>query len=165
MVEEIKELYEYNTWANRRIFEAAAKLSADAFTKDMKNSFSSVRDTLQHLIAAEWIWLSRWNGVSPTAFPTTWDTSSHAALQTKWKEVEADQKKFISGLNDETLKKDIAYKNMKGDPFSEPLWQLLRHVVNHSTYHRGQVTTLLRQLGAQAVSTDLVQFYREKPKL
>jgi uncharacterized damage-inducible protein DinB len=162
MIEEIRELYQYNTWANRRIFEAAAKLSPDAFTKDLKSSFSSVRETLHHLIAAEWIWLSRWNGVSPMAFPTTWDTSTHAALQEKWNEIQQEQNTFISQLSEERLKKDLAYQNIKGDTFSEPLWRLLRHLVNHSTYHRGQVTTLLRQLGAQAVSTDLVQFYREK---
>jgi len=164
MLKEIQQLYDYNRWANHRILDATSKLSAEEFTKDLRNSFPSIRDTLVHILGGEWIWLTRWNGISPTGFPDTWDTSTHEALRKQWQEVERDQTAFLSGLTEQSLNKVIAYRNTAGNPFANPLWQMMRHVVNHSTYHRGQVTTMLRQLSAEAVATDLIVFYREKSK-
>lgn len=58
-------LYDYNRWANARVHDAVAKLTAEQYTHDLSNSFLSVRDTLTHILAAEWIWLKRWQGESP----------------------------------------------------------------------------------------------------
>lgn len=162
MIEEIRELFEYNRWANGRVLGAAARLSAEEFTRDLGSSFPSVRATLAHMLSSEWIWLSRWQGSSPAGMPESWDLSTIEALRARWGEVERGQEEFLARLTDGALGEVISYRNLRGEPNSAPLWQLLRHVVNHSTYHRGQVTTLLRQLGAEAVGTDLVLFYRER---
>lgn len=162
MMDEIRELYAYNRWANRRILDAAAVLDAASFTRDLGSSFHSVQDTLVHILGAEWIWLSRWKGTSPTGLPASWDLSTYDALCERWAEVERDQAAFVDGLTELDLGRAITYRNMKGEGFKNTLGQMLRHVVNHSSYHRGQVATLLRQLGAQAVSTDLIRFYRER---
>lgn len=161
-VDEIRELYEYNRWANGRVLDAAGRLTQKEFTHDLGSSYRSVRDTLAHILAAEWIWLSRWRGTSPSGVPESWNLSTFDALRAKWAEVEADQRAFVDGLTEEALEGVVAYRNTKGIGFENPLRQLLRHVVNHSTYHRGQVITMLRQLGAEAVSTDLVLFHRER---
>jgi uncharacterized damage-inducible protein DinB len=153
-------LYEYNRWANARVLGAVAKLNADQFTKDLGNSFRSVRDTLVHIMAAEWIWLMRWKGTSPKAMLKSTDFSSLDALRSKWAEIEREQTEYLRGLTDESIQKVLAYTSTEGKDFKNPLWQLMPHVVNHSTYHRGQVTTMLRQLGAEPVSTDLVTFCR-----
>ncbi|HEX9652931.1 MAG TPA: DinB family protein, partial [bacterium] len=126
------------------------------------NSFPSIRETLVHMLSAEWIWLTRWNGSSPTGMPESWELSTHASLRRQWLEAEREQTTFVSGLTEDALNKVISYRNTAGQPFANPLWQMMRHVVNHSTYHRGQVTTMLRQLGAEAVATDLIVFFREK---
>ena len=68
----------------------------------------------------------------------------------------------VSGLDDTELDRVVRYRNFKGEDHASPLWQLMRHMVNHSTYHRGQITTMLRQLGHEAVSTDLVVYYRQQ---
>jgi len=162
MVQEIRELYEYNRWANRRALAAAARLSPEDFTRELGSSFPSVRATLAHIVSAEWIWLSRWQGTSPSGVPESWDLSTIDALQERWEEVAREQEAFVAQLTDEALLRDISYHTTRGDHYRTPLWQLLRHVVNHSTYHRGQVTTLLRQLGAEPASTDLILFYRER---
>jgi uncharacterized damage-inducible protein DinB len=162
MLDEIRELYAYNTWANKRIFEAAGRLSSEEFGREIKSSFPSVRETMLHMISAEWIWLSRWKGVSPSKWPENWDTSSFASLQSVWTNVSRDLTTFVGNLTENDLNKEIAYQNIKGDPFSNLLWQMMRHVVNHSSYHRGQITTLLRQLGKESVSTDMIVFFREK---
>ncbi|NIT88247.1 MAG: damage-inducible protein DinB, partial [Gemmatimonadetes bacterium] len=117
---------------------------------------------LVHILAAEWVWLSRWGGHSPTAMPEAWDASTVDTLREEWTKVEDDQKAFLSNLDERGLRETIAYRDTKGNPFRQPLWQMLRHVVNHSTYHRGQIVTMLRQLGAEAPATDMILFHRER---
>jgi uncharacterized damage-inducible protein DinB len=162
VLDEIRELYEYNRWANGRILDAAAALSPEQFSQDLGSSFASVRGTLAHILTAEWVWLARWRGTSPTGPPSSWDLSTFEALRDRWREVERDQQAFIDGLTEEAVRQTIAYRDTQGTGFANPLWQMLRHVVNHSTYHRGQVVTMLRQVGAEPVSTDLIRFYRER---
>lgn len=159
---EIRELYAYNRWANHRTLEAASALSEEAFTRDLGSSFPSVRDTLAHVLAAEWIWLQRWKGTSPTGTPQDWDLSTPKAIRARWAEVEREREAFVSVLTDEDLRRAVNYRNTVGQPFENTLEEMLRHVVNHSSYHRGQVVTMLRQLGAEPVGTDLIRFYRER---
>lgn len=161
-VGEIRNLYAYNRWANCSVLDAAGRLSPEELARDLGSSFPSVRETLAHVLGAEWIWLERWRGSSPPGFPESWDLSSLESLRAQWTEVEADQRAFVEELNEAALDRVVAYRNTRGTAFENPLWQLLRHVVNHSTYHRGQVITLLRQLGAEAVATDLVLYLRER---
>ncbi len=155
-------LYDYNRWANRRILETVSKLSAEQFTRDLHSSHSSVRDTLTHVLAAEWIWLERWKGTSPGALLNPAEFGTFSTLESKWVEVERDYVEFLDGLSDESLGKVISYRNTKGEDWAYPLVQMMQHVVNHSTYHRGQVTTLMRQLGAEVRSVDLLIFMDEK---
>ena len=159
---DIRELYVYNRWANHRSLAAAAKLDNATFIRPMGNSFSSVRDTLAHILGAEWIWLERWNGISPTALLNADDFPTTESLTVRWQTVEHDCHVFLHSLTAARLQENLAYNNRAGQRYEYPLWQQMVHVVNHSSYHRGQVTTLLRQLGAQPVSTDFLEYYDEK---
>ncbi|PYX97910.1 MAG: damage-inducible protein DinB [Acidobacteria bacterium] len=159
-----KELYAYNTWANDRAFDAAEPLHADLLKRDLGNSFGSLHDTFTHIVGAEWIWLERWFGRWPPALLQPSEFSDRKALRSKLNQVRLDREKWISTLPEKTLGADMRYRNLRGEFYSYPLWQQLAHVVNHSTYHRGQVTTMLRQLGAAAVSTDLLLYYDEHNK-
>jgi uncharacterized damage-inducible protein DinB len=155
----IQALYDFNRWANGRVLEAAEKLTPKQFTKDLRNSFPSVRDTLVHIMGAEWIWLERWRGNSPKGLLAASEFPTVSSIRNRWTEIERGQREFITDVTEESLKKVIAYTNLKGDPYQYPLWQMLQHLVNHSTYHRGQVTTMLRQLGAKPVATDILVYY------
>jgi uncharacterized damage-inducible protein DinB len=161
MINEIRGLYDFNRWANDRILDATSALPPDELERDLHSSFPSIRDTLVHMLFAEWVWLARWQGTSPVEAPADWDLTTHAAIRARFAEVDVDRATYLEQLTDRDLQSVIAYRNTRGDPYQNPLWQLLRHVVNHATYHRGQVTTMLRQLGRAAVSMDLVQYYRE----
>jgi uncharacterized damage-inducible protein DinB len=161
-MDEIFDLYEYNRWANDRVLNAVDPLTPEQFTRDLQNSFPSVRDTIVHIMSAEWIWLSRWLGTSPTGRPDDWDVSTLEAIRARWAQIEAQRGAFIATLTPESLATPVSYRNTQGEPFTNPLGHLLRHVVNHSTYHRGQVATMLRQLGVPPISTDLVLFYRQR---
>ena len=161
MLEELIDLFEYNRWANDRILEVARGLSEEEVERDLGSSFPSIRATLAHMLSAEWIWLARWKGTSPTAPPADWDLSTVAAIESRWREIHGERAELLASLDDDSLKAGLTYRNLKGDVFTNPLWQLLRHVINHATYHRGQLTTMLRQVGATPTSTDLVNYYRE----
>ena len=156
--DEFRFLYNYTRWADDCALEAAAKLAPDQWTKDLGSSLKSVRDTLVHLLSGQWMWLQRWKGSSPQAMWNASEYGDAAALGKRRDELLLDQANFLSGLTEDSLGKDVKYSNTKGQAFSYPLWQLMLHVVNHSSYHRGQVTTLIRQLGAAPASCDLVQF-------
>jgi uncharacterized damage-inducible protein DinB len=159
---EICLLYEYNAWANRRVLDAASALTQEQFTKALGSSFSSVRDTLTHIQGAEWIWLERFQGRSPSALPQAAQITEVETLRKVWGEDGQRLLNYVQGLTQEDLDSVIEYKTLKFGVYRNPRWQSLQHLVNHGTYHRGQVTTLLRQIGATPVLMDLMHFYRER---
>lgn len=158
----IQQLYDYNSWANTRALGACAALTPEQFLKDLGSSFPSVRDTLAHIYGAEWIWLERWQGRTPSGLPKPVDFPDLASLRARWSERERELQAFVRSLTTEKLNAAMETSTLDGTRYSMPLWQMMQHLVNHGTYHRGQVTAFLRQLGHQAVSTDLVRFYRER---
>lgn len=154
-------LYDYNAWANGRVLEACASLAPEQFLQDMKSSFTSVRDTLAHIYGAEFIWLERWNSRAPSSLPTAADFPTYESIRAKLTEMDRSLIDFVSRLTPEMLSRDLHYKLMNGTAQSGLLGPMLQHLANHSTYHRGQVATMLRQLGLKAVSTDLIYYHRE----
>ena len=160
--EEIRLLYDYNAWANHRTLDACAALTPEQVTRNLGSSFASVRDTLAHIYGAEWIWLERFQGRSPLSLPDTGQFADLAGLRNRWMEHEANLLRFVAGVTQEDLNRVLEYKTLKFGVYRNPLWQSMQHLANHGTYHRGQVTTMLRQLGAQPILTDLMHFYRER---
>jgi len=160
--EEMRVLYDYNAWANRRQLEAASKVTTEEFLRPMGSSFGSLCDTLAHIYGAEWVWLERFQGKSPSALPDVTQFHDVTGLREKWLEHEARLLDFVGKLTQEDLERVMEYKTLKFGVYRNMLWQSMQHVVNHGTYHRGQVTTLLRQLNAQPILTDLMHFYRER---
>ena len=167
-IDDIRPLYQYDGWANNRVFQAASRLSVEEFTRDLGGSFRSVRDTLVHIIGGEWIWLKYWKEpptssalltglrtrrdllFNPDSFP------SAATVQLKWSEVENEQTEFVNSLTDELLERMLPFRATQ-----VRLAHLMQHVANHSTYHRGQVALMMRQLGAEPVATDFHVFLVE----
>jgi uncharacterized damage-inducible protein DinB len=156
--EEISKLFEYNDWANARTFSSVEPLSQEELNRQLGGSFPSVRETLVHIYAAEWIWLERWNGTSPKGLPSADELTALETLKERWARVEKERQVFARRLSEPRLGEVISYSNLKGDPKNNRLGDLLVHVVNHSSYHRGQVATMLRQLGKKPISTDYVVF-------
>jgi len=161
--DEIRQLYDYNRWANARTFDAAERLTDAEFARALGGSFPSVRETLVHLVWAEWVWLRRWLGESPRERFDAAEFSNVAAVRSRWDEIERERAEFIVGIDEARLGAVVAYVNAAGEEWRYPLGQMMLHVANHSTYHRGQVATLLRQLGAAAPSTDFLYYIDESP--
>lgn len=163
-VRPFQELFEYNRWANRRTREAVARVSPEQFARGIGGSYGSLRNTVAHLVSSEWVWLRRWRGTSPTAPPFRDDELTVDNLESRWQPIELETQEFVDSLDAGRLEATAAYSTTRGQPFSEPLWQQLQHLVNHSSYHRGQIVTLLRQLDVEPIGTDLIAFYRGRDR-
>ena len=149
-----RELYRYNYWARDRQLVACAALSEEEFLRPMGSSFPSVRDTLVHLLQVEWIWLERWNRRAPKVWPSGAEFTGLAKVTEGWKAVERGVWDYLGRVNEPELKTEISYVNFQGETCTYTLWRMMLHVLSHQCYHRGQVTTLLRQLGKPAPMVD-----------
>src|SRR5262249_32395045 len=159
----LKLLVDYHYWARDRVLTAVDPLPADQFTRDMGNSFRSVRDTLAHVYGAEWVWCSRWLGESPKALISADSFPDVASIRKAWQENETKVRGVLEKLGADGIDRVFEYKAIDGKHYSSVFWHMLQHVVNHGSYHRGQVTAMLRQLGvAPPKSMDLIAFYRER---
>lgn len=151
-------LQAYNRWANERIFEAAADVDPEQLRRDLGASHASLWGTLLHIVWGEWLWLARWQRTSQGPGPDPRECRDLPLLRSRWSEVEGVQREFVEGLTEAALAEEISYENPRGVVWTYQLGDMVRHVVNHSTYHRGQVTTLLRQLAGTPVATDFLVF-------
>ena len=157
----LQTLLDYHYWARDRVLEAAERLTPEHLTRDLGNSFPSVRDTLVHLFSADWIWCARWEGESPQTMLDPKTFPDVATIRAAWKEHEQKVRAILTQLGENGISRAIEYRTLNGLAQAQPFWQMLQHVVNHGSYHRGQVVTMLRQLGgAPPPSMDLIAFYR-----
>jgi uncharacterized damage-inducible protein DinB len=160
-LQDLQTLVDYHYWARDRLLDAVATLSPEQYQRDLGSSFKSVRETVTHVYAAEWAWYERWHGRSPTALLPPDRFPDLAALRLGWSELETQMRDFVAGLGERGTSRVIEYKLLSGAAGASPLWQMLQHMVNHASYHRGQVTTMLRQMGAQpAKQMDMIAYYR-----
>jgi uncharacterized damage-inducible protein DinB len=162
---DIRHLFDYTEWANGLAMNAAAELSEESLRRDVGISHSSIFGTLLHMAGAEWIWLERWHGRWPakTEAWSLWTTDSCADLPTligRWQDVVDSRARFISELDESQLMAEWPFKLLSGDPSSMRLVDQMRHVANHATLHRGQVVGMIRQLGLEPPSTDLLFYLR-----
>jgi uncharacterized damage-inducible protein DinB len=160
--EDFSTLYDFNAWANLRTLDSCAALSPDQFTRDLASSFRSVRDTLAHIYGAEWIWLERWHGRTPSALPAPADFPDLDSVRRRLTAIDRDLVDYVASLSQDDVQRVLEFKAITAGTVAQPLWQCLQHLANHSTYHRGQIATMLRQLGGKATSTDMVVFYRDR---
>jgi uncharacterized damage-inducible protein DinB len=152
----IRRLFAYNRWANRRLLVAASLLSRDDFSRDLHASYGSVRGTLLHILWGEGRWLQFWKDGSVIPDPDPEQYPNVAALEAAWERIEEGQQTFAAGLTEQQLA-----TTMKVREHEYTLADLVQHLLNHSTYHRGQVAVLLRQIGHRPPATDFRLFLTE----
>ncbi|MGH9722983.1 MAG: DinB family protein [Bryobacteraceae bacterium] len=152
---------EYTAWATRRLLEAAARLSPAELSRDFNTSDKSVVGTLAHTFAADRIWLARLQNEAGQGFISD-DDRQLTVLQREWPALHGRWKQWAEALTDASVAAVVSYKDIRGNPWTTPIWQILLHVVNHGTHHRGQVSGFLRAMGQTPPPLDLIAFYREK---
>lgn len=153
-----KVLLGYNAWANRRLLGAAGALPDGLTERDLGTSYGSVSGTLRHIAWGEWLWLGRWQESAPQGSDPR-DADGLTALTVRWAEIAREQFGLFNGASRADLERSITYENPPGTSWTYPLNEMVRHVVNHSTYHRGQVASLLRQLGHTPEPTDYLVYF------
>ena len=147
----------YSRWASHKLLTYALTLSEEDTTQHIGNSHGSILTTFQHTYYADRIWLRRFEG-AVGEFEDPAPGPSLADLDRDWWPLLARFEE-VAGTADPLSV--LRYKNLKGEPFERPNWQALLHIVNHGTYHRGQIACMMRQQGHHPPSTDLIYYYVE----
>ena len=164
-LQDLRTMLDYHYWARDRLLDALEPLTAEQFTRDLGSSFKSIHETVAHIYAAEWAWYSRWQGQPPAALLPADQFPDVASIRQAWTAHEVKMRAYVDGLGEDGVLKELDYTLLSGHSGRNALWQMLQHVVNHASYHRGQVTTMLRQIGATpAKSMDMIAFYRLQAK-
>jgi uncharacterized damage-inducible protein DinB len=152
----VKELFAHNYWARDRQLQVCAALTGEQFLRPLANSFPSVRDTLVHLLAVEWLWLERWRGRSPRVLLSPEDFPTLAALCERWDTVEQEMMRYLAELPEGALEEPMTCVSTRGNTWTYSLWRMMVHLLEHQTYPRGQVTSLIRQLGHEPPKVDFL---------
>lgn len=148
-------LHRYNVWANGRLFDAVAEGPDEVRT-------SAIRDIVAHITSAEWIWMERLSGVNPSDVPDWVDEEGLPSLRNLLGDVEEQREAFLTGLDISDVTREVEYRFLSGKAGKAPVWRLLTHIFNHSTYHRGQLARALREAGITPPATDMIFFEPEE---
>jgi len=155
------DILKYNLWANNKIAGFIVAAGDDRAGMQLKSSFPSIRETLIHILNAQLIWMNRVNGINDVTWPVKHDTSSVSELGKMLSDNCEEWIRIAADGNDQLMSREIRYKNLKGEPFTSMLSEIIIHLVNHGTFHRGQLVTMLRETGfTDLSSTDLITWYR-----
>lgn len=150
----------YHRWATGLVLDEAAAQPSEQLMKPLGGSFNSLYDTIVHIYQADRVWLDRLEERPSGKLEDYAPPGCMWELRDAWLEVHDRMIAFMKNLDESGVNRIIAYKNLAGEAFESPIWQIILHVVNHGSYHRGQVTSMIRQLGAKPTSLDLIRFYR-----
>ena len=156
--QDILVLYTYNQWANSKIRTAAKNVTQEQFLAEAPYPHGGLRGTLTHILFAEWIWRNRWEGTSPSFRIKPEEFPALESLLGRWQEEESKLMGFVESLTDESLIGPSDYKNTKGVPKENILWQAMAHVVNHGTQHRAEAAALLTEFGCSPGDVDMIYF-------
>lgn len=154
--EHLKDYLDYHYWATEHLLKACSLLSQEQLLSDRGGSFGSLFATLVHMYSAEAIWLNRWQGKEPLSFSAPSDFIDLADLQETWLQKEKELRAFFETTPSDTVIEVIA--------FSHSLWQMLMHMIDHSSFHRGQVIHILRQTGLEPPKSNFIHYLRAKPE-
>jgi uncharacterized damage-inducible protein DinB len=152
--------FRYNRWASAQVLEEVLPLPAEQLVRDFKGSFAGIYPTLAHLYQTDTIWLERLQGIPAGDLSRYEPPGCTFELKDAWQAVQEKMLSWAEGLPEDGWEGLMQYRSMAGAPFETPLWQMALHIVNHGSYHRGQITSMLRQLGVKPANLDLIGYYR-----
>ena len=152
---------QYTAWATNRLLKAVNGISTDQLLHDFKTSDRTILGTLAHVFAADRIWFDRVTGHKRAAFIEDRDRDLNV-LSDEWPKLHTAWREWLASYSRDLNNEPIAYTNLRGDPFTSTAVEIMLHVVNHGTHHRGQVSGFLRMLGHTPPPLDLIAFYRRE---
>ena len=153
-------LFAYHKWASQEILSHIEGLGGEVYTKKGDSSFSSIKETVSHIITVEKLWLLRMSGIEkPAAEQFHVDTAAEA--KEAFMLLHAEMELYFSSLTEEQWQELMKFKSLRGHSFEETREEMLFTFINHASYHRGQIVSLLRQLGKEGIMTDYIYFSKE----
>jgi uncharacterized damage-inducible protein DinB len=155
-------LFDYHYWATAQLLTACEALTPEQWEQPHGHSWASVHGVVAHMLAAEIIWLTRWQGTSPTVLLGAADFPALADVRRRWVEVESQVRAFIAECDDARLARPFSFSDTKGKPYVLPLGPVMMHVANHGTHHRGEVAAMLAQLNVPHPEDDMIRYIREQ---
>jgi uncharacterized damage-inducible protein DinB len=154
----VRQLLLYTLWADRICLKALEEVNPDDLVRDTGTSFGSLLGTLAHILGSQRVWLARFEGKTVERVQGLADFPDWETLSSAWAETSAELGFFLAALTPEQVSTDLTWTTTAGVRYTRPFWEPVLHLVNHSTYHRGQVVSQLRQLGYEPPSTDMIYF-------
>jgi uncharacterized damage-inducible protein DinB len=150
---------DYSRWASNRLLEAAAALQREELDRDFGTADRSFAGTLMHIFGADRVWLARVKGSANPDVPGP-EFAAIDVLKPAWETVHKGWMDWVGSLDEDNVRRVISYHDLKGRAWRTPNWQIVLHVVNHATHHRGQAAGFLRSMGHQPPPLDLIAYYR-----
>lgn len=159
------ELAAYQAWADNRVIEWLNQVSDEQWEQVATSSFSSIKQTAIHIVSAEKIWIDYWKNVPDPVFLSAVFKGTKHDLTETWKKITTGLMSFVEEYPEENYLQQVSFKWPGGREGRMEFWQTFSHCINHATYHRGQLVTLLRQAGfTKLSSTDLAVYYHAMQK-
>jgi uncharacterized damage-inducible protein DinB len=155
----IRQAYDYTYWANHRYFAVAEGLTEEQLHRMLGHSWGDVHGTLVHMMSSEWVWFQRWHGTTPKGHLDKADYPTLAVLKKRWAEIEAEMRAYIEAQSDESLQAPIRYTNFRGETFHVPLWEMLAHIANHETHHRGELAAMYALMDVSHPEDEMIQYF------
>ncbi len=157
--EYLKQLYDYMYWANGRYLAVAAAFTEEQLHRNLGHSWGDVHATFVHMLSSERVWLARWQGESPTGHLDPADYQGIESVRAAWAATEMEMRSYVDAQTIESLQAVITYANFKGETFHVPLWQMLAHVTNHETHHRGEIAAMFALMQVPHPEDELIQYF------
>ncbi|MDV6167923.1 DinB family protein [Flavobacterium sp. DG1-102-2] len=150
----------YIAWTDNKIIKWLDQISEERWEQNITSSFNSIKQTALHIASAEKIWIDFWKNIPDPVFLSAEFDGTKNDLLKIWTKTSLQLKDFIEHYPEEEYRKQIIFK-VRGEEWKMEFWQTFSHFINHATYHRGQLVTMLRQVGFENFSsTDLATYYR-----
>ncbi len=155
----LKQLYDYMYWANGRYLAVAAALPDGQLHQDLGHSWGDIHATFVHMLSSERVWLQRWQGESPKGHLDPREYPGIDGVKSAWADTEKEMRAYLESQTSPSLQALITYTNFRNETFRVPLWQMLGHVSNHETHHRGEIAAMFALLNVPHPEDELIQYF------
>ena len=155
-------LFDYSIWANQKLSRTASRISAAQFTSAFPTTYGSLRGILVHILIAHRVWRKRcWKPVGPAHWLIDEEYPDFSTYMQALRAEEADWHNLLEELSEPEVQREVIYQTQRGDTLQTPLWQIVTHLVNHTTQHRSEAAEVLTQMGYSPGDLDLIWYLRQ----
>jgi uncharacterized damage-inducible protein DinB len=162
--EQIQDLFDYLRWADLQMLHAVSTIPDDEYYKDRQISAGSIHKLLVHAMAAQGLWLQRWRGQTPKRIEDHTDYPTRKSVEDRWPVVHLALTEFLEDQTYDSINASFSYHTMRGEEVSGTLAEFMFHLVDHGSYHRGQLNTMIKQAGGTPITVGFRNYITTRVK-